>query len=316
MNKQTVVSGIQPSGQLHIGNYLGALKNWVEIQNSGKYDCLFFIADYHSITENYDPKEKKEQIFNLAVDCLAAGLDPRKSVFFIQSQVPACTELAWVFNTITPVSELERMTQFKDKASRQLKNINMGLFDYPVLQAADILIYKGVLVPVGEDQIQHVELTRDIARWFNHKYQTDYLPEAKPLLTKSARVMSLADPEKKMSKSLGAKHFLGIDESKEKILDKIKKAVSTAEGIENLKAIYESFLEDMAGDFKPDKMGETKAVMAAGIYNHFASFREKKQELLKNRSYVNKILAQGKKQAEKIATKTILEIKEIIGLAS
>lgn len=314
MKKPTVVSGTQPSGQLHIGNYLGALKNWVNIQNSGKYNCFFFIADYHSLTENYNPKEKNDQIFDLAVDYLASGLDPEKSTLFIQSQVPKCTELAWIFNTITPIAELERMTQFKDKSGRQLKNINMGLFDYPVLQAADILIYGGELVPVGEDQVQHVELTRDIARWFNNKYQTKYFPEAKPLLTPLARVMSLTDPEKKMSKSLGEKHWLGIDESHEKILDKIKKAVSTEKGVNNLKAIYEAFAENMAGDFNPDKMGETKTIIADGIYKHFAEFRKRKQELIKDPDYVNKILERGRKQAQKIASKTILEVKAIIGL--
>ena len=190
----------------------------------------------------------------------------------------------------------------------------MGLFDYPVLQAADILIYGGELVPVGEDQIQHVELTRDIARWFNNKYKTKYFPEAKPLLTPSARVMSLADPEKKMSKSLGEKHWLGIDESREKITDKIKKAISTEKGVGNLKAIYKAFVENMSGDFNPDKMGETKIIIADGIYNYFSEFRTRKQELIKNPDYVNKILEQGQKQAQKIASKTILEVKEIIGL--
>jgi len=140
MSKKIVVSGMQPSGQLHIGNYLGALKNWVEIQNSDKYNCFFFIADYHSITENYNPEEKQDKVFNLVCDYLSAGLDPDKCTIFVQSSVPECTELAWIFNTVTPVAELERMTQFKDKSGRQIKNINMGLFDYPVLQAADILI--------------------------------------------------------------------------------------------------------------------------------------------------------------------------------
>lgn len=314
MKKQTVVSGTQPSGELHIGNYLGALRNWLSIQNSGKYDCVFFIADYHSLTENYDPQKKKEQVFNLVVDYLAVGLDPNKSIIFIQSQVPECTELAWIFNTVTPIVELERMTQFKDKSGRQLKNINMGLFDYPVLQAADILLYGGELVPVGEDQIQHIELTRDVARWFNNKYKTKYFKEAKPLLTKSARIMSLADPEKKMSKSLGEKHWLGIDESQEKILDKVKKAVSNDQGIVNLKAIYEAFASDMNGDFNQDRMGETKEIIAQGIYNHFEVFRNKKQELIQNPDYVNKVLSDGQMKAREIAIKTITEVKEIIGL--
>ncbi len=141
MAKQIILSGIQPSGELHIGNYLGSIKNWLELQN--KYECYFFVADYHSITEDYNPKEKKQQIYDLIIDLLAAGLDPKKCTIFIQSQIPECTELAWIFNTVTPVSELERMTQFKDKSENQIKNINMGLFDYPVLQAADILLYKG-----------------------------------------------------------------------------------------------------------------------------------------------------------------------------
>ena len=314
MRKPVVVSGTQPSGPLHIGNYLGALKNWVKIQNSGQYDCFFFIADYHSLTENYDPKEKREQIFNLAADYLASGLDPKKCTIFVQSQVPACTELAWIFNTVTPITELERMTQFKDKASRQAKNINLGLFDYPVLQAADILLYHGQFVPVGEDQIQHIELTRDIARWFNNKYKTEYFPEAKPLLTPSARIMSLAEPTKKISKSLGDKHWLGIDESLESIFSKIKKAPTTSEGVKNLQAIYEAFSEDMSGEFDPAKMSETKTMIAEGIHNHFTEFRKRKQELIKNGNYVNKVLADGQKQAEDIALKTISEVKKIIGL--
>ncbi|NCN07661.1 tryptophan--tRNA ligase [Candidatus Falkowbacteria bacterium] len=314
MKKQIVVSGMQPSGQLHIGNYLGALKNWVDIQNSGKYDCFFFVADYHSITENYNPEDKRQQIFNLVVDYLAAGLDPEKVTIFIQSQVPQCTELAWIFNTVTPVAELERMTQFKDKSGRQLKNINMGLFDYPILQAADILLYRGELIPVGEDQIQHVELTRDVARWFNNKYKTNFFPEAKPLLTPTARVMSLADPDKKMSKSLGEKHWLGIDESAEVILDKIKKAVTTDKGIENLRGIYQAFETNMPGEFNPERMGETKAIIAAGVYDYFTDFRQQKEKLLKNSKYVDKVLKDGQKKAEKIAAKSIGEIKEIIGL--
>ncbi|HNW09688.1 MAG TPA: tryptophan--tRNA ligase, partial [bacterium] len=245
MKKPIVVSGMQPTGLLHLGNYLGALKNWVDIQNSGQYDCYFFIADYHSITENYNPKEKQEQIFNLLADYLAAGLDPEKSTIFVQSQTPACAELAWIFNTVTPISELERMTQFKDKAKNQALNINMGLFDYPVLQAADILIYHGQFVPVGQDQIQHIELTRDIARWFNKKYQTEYFPEAKPLLTPTPKLMSLLEPEKKMSKSFGDKHWIGIDEQPEAIDRKIAKAVTTPAGIANLRLIYDSFAENM-----------------------------------------------------------------------
>ncbi|MFA5047438.1 MAG: tryptophan--tRNA ligase [Patescibacteria group bacterium] len=314
MNKPVIVSGVQPSGQLHIGNYLGAIKNWMEIQNSGKYNCFFFIADYHSITENYDPAVKREQIFNLACDYLAAGLDPNKSTIFVQSQVPECTELTWIFNTVTPVSEMERMTQYKDKASRQAKNINMGLFDYPVLQAADILLYKGELVPVGQDQVQHVELTRDCARWFNNKYKTNYFPESKPLLTETPKIMSLATPENKMSKSAGDKHFIGIDESLEIIAQKLSKAVTTPGGIENLKAIYDAFEATMSDEFRPSRMSETKRIIAQGVSDHFETFRNKKTELKKNNKLVWDILEAGRKKASVIAESNIDEIKKIIGV--
>jgi len=315
MKKPIVVSGMQPTGLLHLGNYLGALKNWVDIQNSGQYDCYFFIADYHSITENYNPKEKQEQIFNLLADYLAAGLDPEKSTIFVQSQTPACAELAWIFNTVTPISELERMTQFKDKAKNQALNINMGLFDYPVLQAADILIYHGQFVPVGQDQIQHIELTRDIARWFNKKYQTEYFPEAKPLLTPTPKLMSLLEPEKKMSKSFGDKHWIGIDEQPEAIDRKIAKAVTTPAGIANLRLIYDSFAENMIGPFESANMAQTKKTIARGLADYFADFRTRKNKLNTDRRQIEEIIAAGRKATEKIASQTIAEVKKIIGLS-
>ncbi|MEK7653039.1 MAG: tryptophan--tRNA ligase [Patescibacteria group bacterium] len=314
MKKPVIVSGIQPTGPLHLGNYLGALKNWVEIQNSGRYDCFFFVADYHSLTENYDPEEKRGQVLELISDYLATGLDDKKSTIFVQSQVPECTELAWIFNTVTPVAELERMTQFKDKASRQIKNINMGLFDYPVLQAADILLYHGELVPVGQDQVQHVELTRDAARWFNNKYKVKYFPESKPLLTPTPKLMSLLEPEKKMSKSLGDKHWIGIDETPESIAVKIGKAASTPTGIENLKSIYDSFAQNMRGEFNPAKMAETKKIISRGIADHFADFRKKKAELIKNKKLISAVMAEGREKASAIAQKTLKEVKEIIGV--
>jgi len=230
--KQTIFSAIQPSGELHIGNYLGALKNFVELQD--KYNCFFFIADYHSITGDYDPKEKSKQIFDLALDFLAAGLDPKKCVIAVQSQIPEHTELAWILNTITPISELQRMTQFKDKSQNQEKNINMGLFDYPVLQAADILMYKADAVPVGQDQIQHIELTRKIARFFNNKFGKTF-PEPKDIITETPKIMSLIDPTKKMSKSHGPKSYIGINDEPEVIKKKIKKAVSASDFKELIK---------------------------------------------------------------------------------
>ncbi len=224
--KQRIFSAIQPSGELHIGNYVGALKNFIELQE--KYDCFFFIADYHSLTENYNPKEKPKQIMDLALDFLAIGLDPEKCTIAVQSQIPEHTELTWIFNTVTAVSELKRMTQFKDKSRQQKENINMGLFDYPVLQAADILIYKADLVPVGQDQLQHIELTRRIARSFNNRFGSTF-PEPKALLTKTPKLMSLINPLKKMSKSGGRKSYIGINDSPQVIRDKIRKAVSATD---------------------------------------------------------------------------------------
>jgi tryptophanyl-tRNA synthetase len=190
----------------------------------------------------------------------------------------------------------------------------MGLFNYPILQSADILLYKGEAVPVGEDQVQHVELTRDIGKWFNNRYKTDFFPLTKPLLTPTARVMSLASPENKMSKSLGGKHFIGIDESPEEISEKIKKAVTSKEGIRNLKSIYEAFEDSMDGEFDEDKMGNTKDVIATGIAKHFEEFRKRKAELLEDRNYVNNIISEGQKKASSVAVETILEVKEIIGI--
>lgn len=238
--KNIIVSGIQPSGRPHIGNYVGMLRNCLELQN-GDIPCYFFIADYHSITGEYNPAEKRRQVLDIAIDLLALGLDPKKCVLFVQSHVPEHTELGWIFNTVTPVSFLERMTQLKDKSDNQSQNVNMGLFDYPVLQAADILMYKGSLVPVGRDQVQHVELTRDIARFFNNKFGDkldgsdtaidQFFPETQPLLTDATKLRSLTAPLKKMSKSHGEKSCIYLTDSPEEILAKMKRAVTEATGI-------------------------------------------------------------------------------------
>ncbi len=203
MPKPILFSGMQPTGSMHVGNYLGAIESWVDLQD--EYDCIYCIVDYHAITGKVDPKTFPDTILEMATWLFACGLDPEKSRLFVQSQVPEHTELAWIFNTVTPMGDLERMTQFKDKASRRSKQgdyVNVGLFDYPVLQAADILLYKGAVVPVGEDQRQHLELTREIARKFNARYGNTF-PEAKALIKEDrrARVIGL-DGKNKMSKSL------------------------------------------------------------------------------------------------------------------
>jgi len=325
-----IISGIQPSGKLHIGNYLGAIKNWVRLQGDQKNDCFFFIADYHSITEDYNPKEKSKEILDLAIDLLASGLNPEKSIIFQQSQIPGHADLAWVFNALVKISELERMTQFKNKAAEQKENINMGLFNYPVLQAADILIYKAEAVPVGEDQVQHVELTRDIARRFNDKFGKTF-PEPKSILTETPKIMSLTDPTKKMSKSGGDKSYIALTDSPEIIKEKIKSAVSDAGGSsaqaggDNLLSIFNALAETKeekteylnykkAHEAGKLKYSEFKPRLAELIINYFADYRKKRAELSKNPEYIKKILKDGAQKASAIAEKTLKEVKEKIGL--
>lgn len=321
MEKETILSGIQPTGKLHIGNYFGALKHFVELQN--KHHCFFCVVDYHSITADYDPKTKQDQIIELGKEFLAAGLDPKKCTLFIQSYVPQHMELAWIFNTITPVSFLERMTQFKDKSSNQVKNINMGLFDYPVLQAADILIYRASAVPVGRDQEQHLELTRQIAKFFNNKFGQTFT-EPKTLFTETPKIMSLLEPNKKMSKSLGDNHCIYLDDSPEEIKKKISKAVTdsgdgTGSGAKNLldlvklfsdKKIYSKFqINQKTGDLK---YSELKSQLALDIANYFSDFREKKKKL--KSSEVKKIFITGSATASKIAAKTLEDVRAKIGI--
>ncbi|OGY42655.1 MAG: tryptophan--tRNA ligase [Candidatus Buchananbacteria bacterium RBG_13_39_9] len=324
--KQIVLSGIQPSGELHIGNYLGSLKNFVELQN--KYQCYFFLATYHSITEDYNPKTKKQDVFNLTLDFLAAGLDPKKCIIFNQVDVPECTELAWIFNTITPIAELERMTQFKDKATKQIKNINAGLLDYPVLQAADILLYHAHLIPVGQDQIQHVEITRDIARHFNNKFG-QYFFEPKPLLTKVPKVMSLLEPEKKMSKSAGPNHYIAINDEPDVIHEKLKRAV-TGTGNENTIPLGAQNLLTLLQEFgtakqvayfqeqiknKKIRYSELKEALTKAIADYFADFRTKRKALAKKPQVIEGVLRDGANKAQKVAQKTLNEVKNLIGVA-
>lgn len=317
--KKRLFSGIQPTGDLHIGNYLGVLKQWVEIQD--EYNSIFCVVDYHSITQDFDPKKKQEQVLNTAIDFLAAGIDPKKSIIFVQSKVSEHTELAWILNCITPVAELERMTQYKDKAARQKANINMGLFDYPVLMAADIMLYKTGIVPVGEDQQQHVELTRKIAKKFNNKFGK-YFPEPDVRLTKTARVMSLSDPDKKMSKSLGGKSYIALLDSPEVIEKKIKSAVTTDEGALNLIDLLEEFFGDkklikkFRDEFKNKniKYSELKPVLSDAIISHLQPMQKKREKLSKDRKYVEKVLEDGAKRAKKIAEENMREIKQLIGI--
>lgn len=323
----TLFSGIQPTGELHIGNYLGALKQFVELQSN--CGSIFCIVDYHSLTEDFDPTIKKQQILNTAADYLACGIDPDQSILYVQSHVTGHTELAWILNCLTPMGELERMTQYKDKASRQKHNINVGLFDYPVLMAADILLYKAALVPVGEDQTQHVELSRVIARKFNKKFGPTF-PEPQTRLNVTRRVMSLTDPDKKMSKSMGAKSYLALNDSPDVIKEKINRAVTDAgaakndkfSGGRNLLEIFKAFVDDdsIAQKFENDyqngelEYSKFKPMLANVIISTLKPIQEKRRDLLRNRDYVEQLLSQGAAKAQIIATKTMREVKEKIGL--
>ena len=326
MTPNTIVSGIQPTGKLHIGNYLGALKHWVDLQNENPGRCLFFIADYHCMTNEETFKNYRDGSFEVAVELLAAGLDPKKAIVFNQHDVPEVTELCWMFNTVTPISFLERMTQFKDKAMRA-KTINMGLMDYPVLQAADILIYGGTQVPVGEDQIQHVELTRDIARFWNNRFGETFI-EPKPILTKTPRVMALSDPDKKMSKSIPGS-TIDLADSPEEIYEKVKKAITDigpkpatgmSPGVANLFELLAEFgPENDVKKFRKQysdgtiKYVELKDHLANHIASYFADFRKRREALLKKPAQVEKIFAAGGKRARKVAQETMKKVRKQIG---
>jgi len=324
-NKPILFSGVQPSGELHIGNYLGALRHWVELQNSKQYSPIFSVVDYHSITQDYNPQKKAEQIFQTVVDFLSIGIDPKKSIIFVQSHLSEHTELAWILNCITPVAELERMTQYKDKSQQQKENINMGLFDYPVLMAADILLYKTQVVPVGDDQLQHVELARIIARKFNNRFKTNFLiePKSKLVADQSAtRVMSLTDPKKKMSKSLGEKSYIALSDSPEKIKEKIKSAVTTEQGAKNLLNLFAQFSTDqkLIKKFQQEsenstiKYSEFKPELTKTIIQTLQPIQKRRQKYLTNPKKVARIIDKGNKQAQKIASSNLKQIKEIIGL--
>ncbi len=326
MHKPILISGIQPTGNFHIGNYLGAVQNWVRLQNSGKYNMFIFIPDLHSLTGNLSPEDRKKLMLNAAAELMACGIDPNKTTLFIQSHVPAHTELAWIFNCVTPIAELYRMTQFKDKSERQEKNINTGLLTYPILQAADILLYKADVVPVGQDQVQHIELTRDIARFFNKRFG-EYFPETKHLLSEVPKVMSLLEPERKMSKSLGTGHVIELCDEPEVIEKKLKKAVTATEGgktspgVQSLLVLLKNFgtEEQYVQYVEAEKQGtirygDLKRDLAIAIANHFENFRILRASLLKNPKKIQALLDEGAQKASKVADKTMKEVRQLIGI--
>lgn len=324
---KVIFSGIQPSGNLHIGNYIGALKQWVKMQVYT--ESIFCIVDLHAITSPQDPKILKEKILEATALYIAAGIDPKKAHIFVQSENPNHTELAWILNCITPFGQLERMTQFKDKSGQQKEGTNAGLFDYPVLMAADILLYQTDEVPVGEDQKQHIELTRDLAEKFNKTFgQTFKLPA--PLIQKeTARIMSLQNPTSKMSKSdnnpLGTINLL---DSEEDIREKIKKAVTDSgshiskdkgsEGLSNLLIIYSAFknqsLEASISELEGKPYGEFKNILADLVVLELSQIQKKYKEIRSDENYLKQVLDEGKEYSLQKSSQTLRLVKEKVGL--
>ena len=322
-----VISGIQPTGATHIGNYLGALKNWIEIQD--KHECLFFVADLHAITSPYDPQGFANQTHEKTVELLALGLNPEQCTLFIQSQIKEHVELAWIFQTIIPVGELSGMTQYKEKSKKFRHNINAGLFAYPVLQAADILLYRADLVPVGKDQQQHLELTRTIARKFNQRFGQKFSEPKAMILGSGAKIMSLADPKKKMSKSDKPESYIGVFDDPKTIEKKIMAAVTDAgkeiiynpgkkPGISNLLNIYSLFsgapIKEAEKSFRKKGYAALKKQIAQLLAAKLEPFRKKKQELASRDVYVKEMMARGTKNARQLASFTMEEVRKKVGL--
>lgn len=326
LNKKRLFSAVQPSGIPTIGNYIGAIKNFVALQD--QFDCIYSIADLHTITVRQTPSELRQRTLELLSLYLACGLDPKKCILFLQSHVSAHAELTWVLNTITAPGELNRMTQFKDKSKSHADNVNMGLMDYPVLMVSDILLYNTNVVPIGADQKQHLELTRDLAIRFNNRYSPTFtVPE--PFIPKiGARVMSLQDPTKKMSKSdFNENAYISMYDDKDTIIRKFKRAVTDSDnrvkysddklGISNLISIYTAFtnktIEDTEKQFENIGYSEFKLAVGEAVAQVINPIAELKNELMKDKSYLEKILIEGKEKAEYIANKTLRKVYKKVG---
>lgn len=326
MDKKIIFSGVQPSGKLTLGNYLGAIRNFGPLQED--YNCIYCVVDLHAITVRQDPAALRRQTLEVLAQYLACGLDPEKSTLFIQSHVPAHSELAWVLNCYTMFGEMSRMTQFKDKSAKHADNVNVGLFDYPVLMASDILLYQADLVPVGVDQLQHIEITRDIAQRFNNAYSDTFkMPE--PYVPKvGAKIMSLADPMKKMSKSdENANGFILLMDQPEDIMRKFKRAVTDSdglivrgedkEGISNLIMIYALATgktpEEIEQEFAGRGYGDFKIATGEAVVELLRPIREKTEDLLKNKDYLEKVYTEGAQKANYMARKTLDKVYRKVG---
>ena len=328
-----IFSGVQPTGNLHLGNYLGAIKNFVELNNQKDNECIFCVVDLHAITIKQDPKELKKNIRETAATFIACGIDPAQSIIFNQSMVSAHSEAAWILSCVSRIGWLNRMTQFKEKAGKDKEKASIGLYSYPVLMAADILLYDATHVPVGDDQKQHLELCRDIAQKFNNDFNSpDFLKVPEPLIQKQfSRIMSLKDGAKKMSKSDPSDlSRINLTDKKDEIFNKIKKAKtdpmpmpSEIENLrerpeaENLLGIYSSLrnqnLENSVKEFNGKQFSEFKERLAEILIEKIEPISKEIKKLLEDKKYLDEILLKGSQKADKIASKKIKEIKELVG---
>ena len=325
--KKKLFSDVQPSGAVTIGNYIGAIKNFVALQD--QFDCIYAVADLHAITVRQEPAALRKNTLELMALFIACGIDPEKCILFVQSHVPAHCELTWVLNTITYPGELSRMTQFKDKSAKHADNVNMGLMDYPVLMASDILLYQAAAVPVGADQKQHLELTRDLAIRFNNRYSDTFtVPEPYIMKGSGAKIMSLADPSRKMSKSdENPNGFITMSDDRDTVIRKCKRAVTDSgsevrlsedkPGVSNLIAIYGAFTgksaEETEKEFAGKGYGDFKLAVGEAVADALAPIQAEKARLLKDKAYLNAVMKKGEEAASRIARKTLSKVYRKVG---
>ena len=331
--RKKIFSGVQPTGNLHLGNYLGAIKNFVDLQNEKENECIFCVVDLHAITVKQDPRKLKKNIRETAATFIASGIDPSSSIIFNQSMVSAHSEAAWILSCVARIGWLNRMTQFKEKAGNDKENASIGLYSYPVLMAADILLYDASHVPVGDDQKQHLELCRDIAQKFNNDFNAPgFLKIPEPLIQKQfSRIMSLRDGKKKMSKSDSSDlSRINLTDEKDEILNKIKKAktdpmsmptdikdLAARPEAENLLGIYSSLrnqkIEESINEFDRKQFSEFKKKLSEVLIEKIEPISKEIKKLLNDEKHLDEILLRGSEKADKIASKKIQEIKELVG---
>ncbi|MCI8332451.1 MAG: tryptophan--tRNA ligase [Clostridiales bacterium] len=325
-NHKIVFSAVQPSGKLTIGNYLGSIKNWIALQE--EYQCIYCVADMHAITVRQEPAALRQRTYELVALYMASGLDPEKCTLFVQSHVPAHAQLAWVLNCNTMFGELSRMTQFKDKSAKHADNINAGLFTYPALMAADILLYQTDLVPVGQDQMQHIELTRDVAGRFNSVYSPTFKMPEGLVHRNGAKIMSLSEPQKKMSKSdENTNAFILMLDDRDTIIRKCKRAVTDSEaqvrfgegkdGINNLMTIYACFtgktMEEIEKEFEGRGYGDFKLAVGEAVADGLAPIQDEFARLTKDKTYLESVMAKGAEAASRLAGRTMAKVYRKVG---